>query len=438
MCTCNDQLFCLDCIDLHVRGKEFTSHRILPIGEVERLQIHQQDSARQYRAEVIESFQAQVPKLNESLLLVGEEIKETLARRREELVSMIDDAVRRREIDLANKLSEATRYFTRLSEDAECWKNTESLNMNLQVCQVIDRLQSSEDLDSVGFIGRISGKATAQLKEEIEDTLSDSIQLFQLGRPRYLYYFKAGTSDIKRFDVDTYELLPCYVKAPVEFKDRMAWCEIPDGTVIITGGWLNRTWSAEAYRLTSARSQIEKITSMLRPRSSHCSVYCCEKVIVLGGVTDSGQTASCEILDLGDMTWRRGADMAKAKSLFTAAAFKDKVYVLGDTEIEVYDPSTNIFSVFRTPFPNPAISLLVPKANNLLAFRDNQLSGINVTNEETYSIAHIVQQDWWSPTQAVVKGPEIYMMLSATNSIVKFSYFTRSVTEVCKLNARRR
>jgi hypothetical protein len=437
MCCCNDQRFCLECIDSHVRGKEFISHRIIPIGEAERPLIQRRDSVRQNRAQVIESFQAEVPKLLGSLKSVGEEIKETLARRREELVTMIDEAIRRRELDLTNKLHEATSYFTQLRDDVELWKTPESLNINLQVCQVIDRLQTTEGLDSAGFIGRVSGKATAQLKDEIEDTLSDSIQLFQLGRPRYLYYFKAGTCDIKRFDVDTYETLPCYVKAPVEFKDRMAWCEVPDGTVIITGGWFNRTWSAEAYRLTPARSQLEKINSMLKARSSHCSVYCYKKVIVLGGVTDSGQTASCEVLDLGEMNWSIGADMAKAKSLFTATAFKDKVYVLGDTEIEVYDPYSNTFSVFPSPFPNPAISLLFPKTNNLYALRDEQLTLINVTDGTTHSIAQITQQDWWSPTQAVVKGDDIFMLLSATNSIVKFSYFPRTVTEVCKLNARR-
>lgn len=437
MCTCNNDRFCIECIDVHIRGKEFAAHRILPIGEVEMFENLQHDSDIQARCQAIDSFKDNVPTLLKQIEEAGDLVKASLARRREELVTMIDEIMHKREAELSLKLMEASNYFTQVTTDLEHWKSESKLNPVLPVCRMIERLVSVENSASIEFFGIVEGRAAGKIKEEIEDVLSDSFQLFHFGRPRGIYYFKPNSSDIKRFDADTEELLPCYVKNPVEFKDRMAWCELPDGSVVISGGWFNRVWSPEAYRFFPTRSQIEKIGSLQRGRSSHCSVYCSDRVYVLGGVTTAGQTATCEGLNMTDLIWSLTVDMAKPKSMFTAAVFDNKIYALGDTEIEVYDPSTNTFTSFPKPFENPAISLLVPRSTYLIAFRDDEITGVDVKSKVLYSISTIEQLDWWTPTQTVSKGDFIYMLLSSSNSIVKFNQTNRSLTEVGKLNMRR-
>lgn len=124
---------------------------------------------------------------------------------------------------------------------------------------------------------------------------------------------------------------------------------LEDGRVLITGGCAGRgcdriRGSVEFYD-PAARS-FTSVAPMTTPRASHAAATLPDgRVLVSGGWTDQGVTASAEVYDPREDRWTAVGEMTQARASHIAVPLgSDGVLMVGGGSVEVFDPATSRFS----------------------------------------------------------------------------------------------
>lgn len=132
---------------------------------------------------------------------------------------------------------------------------------------------------------------------------------------------------------------------------------LPSGLVLVTGGCAGDGCapfhrSAEIYDPTSR--SFRSINPMTVPRASHTATLLPDgRVLVAGGCSEGGATASAEVYDPGTGRWTPVGDMTEPRCSHIAVPLADgRVFImgggdgrLGDLETaEIFDPATSAFT----------------------------------------------------------------------------------------------
>lgn len=120
------------------------------------------------------------------------------------------------------------------------------------------------------------------------------------------------------------------------------------GKVLITGGCAGNSCekilsSVELYDPVSQTFQ--SLPSMSTPRASHAAAVLPDgRVLIAGGWTGTGYTKSAEIFDPETKQWKPAGAMSEATTTLIAITLKDtSVLMTGGGNTEIFDPSSNSF-----------------------------------------------------------------------------------------------
>ena len=141
--------------------------------------------------------------------------------------------------------------------------------------------------------------------------------------------------------------------APSEFRFMHAAAPLPDGRVLVTGGWYNFTELAEAW--DPATGTFEPAGSLIAIRARHTMTTLEDgRVLVVGGPggpESEGFTAAAELWDPASETFTPAGVLATGRAMHTATLLDDgRVLVIGGTDgngavaaAEAWDPATGTF-----------------------------------------------------------------------------------------------
>jgi hypothetical protein len=130
--------------------------------------------------------------------------------------------------------------------------------------------------------------------------------------------------------------------------------KMTDGRVLITGGTISGTETAQVYIFDPSTNTYSAATSMITARRLHEIVMLNNgNIMVLGGETGAGtQISACEIYNPLLNVWVAAASMATAKSESFATKLKDgRIFAVGNTSTEVYNSTLNTWTTLMAlPF----------------------------------------------------------------------------------------
>lgn len=123
---------------------------------------------------------------------------------------------------------------------------------------------------------------------------------------------------------------------------------LKSGKVLITGGCAGYSCekilsSAELY--DPASQTFQALPPMSTPRASHAAVTLPDgRVLIVGGWTGSQSTSSAEVYDPTTEQWKPVDEMSEARASLIAVALQDSsVLVMGGGNVDIFDPSSDSF-----------------------------------------------------------------------------------------------
>jgi hypothetical protein len=145
---------------------------------------------------------------------------------------------------------------------------------------------------------------------------------------------------------------------------------LPDGTVLIAGGFTGANYLADAFVYDPATGAFTAAGSMATPRGAHAATLLTSgKVLITGGAGGEpvGLLSSAELYDPATRAFSAAGAMHSPRMFHTATALRDgKVLILGlvggPDQAELYDPGSGTFAPIDPPsWPgasNPTATLL--------------------------------------------------------------------------------
>ena len=201
---------------------------------------------------------------------------------------------------------------------------------------------------------------------------------------------------------------------------------LPDGTVLVTGGWLHfyTISSAELYNPTTEKWS--STGSLQTPRDNHTATLLRNgKVLVVGGGNHMkgkpGQRqvfANAELYDPASKTWSAAGSMQTERRFHSATLLPDgRVLVVGGlsqrskpvTSPEIYDPTTDKWSSTGTP-QTCIISTTLLDDGKVLGIGDglSQKTKTLTTTTELYAPATVTWAQTGPPLVHLPAAPEGY------------------------------
>jgi hypothetical protein len=118
-----------------------------------------------------------------------------------------------------------------------------------------------------------------------------------------------------------------------EFKDGCRWSELPGGSLLITGGFVDYHSVRDVVKIDTLReyaasSQPPMHTARLR----HAAVYHAQYVYVLGGYNE-GHLSECERYVCAESRWEVLADLPVEGERMSAVELHNSLYALGGTQV---------------------------------------------------------------------------------------------------------
>jgi hypothetical protein len=221
-----------------------------------------------------------------------------------------------------------------------------------------------------------------------------------------------NASDVERYDGETnaFTTLPASATRDMAFYPRMF--TLPDGRIVRVGQERPTLFFDPA---TSSWATGPKMTFGARTRGSAVMLPGAQQILAVGGATDTGATATAEILDLSGSkpVWRPTGSMHDPRRNLNAVLLPDgKVLAIGGNRgvgdyedpvyrSELFDPTTGRWSVAATqtaPRAYHSTALLLPDGRVLSAGQSN---GPLQTTAEIYSPPYLFA----GPRPAIDQSP---------------------------------
>jgi hypothetical protein len=182
--------------------------------------------------------------------------------------------------------------------------------------------------------------------------------------PTFIYSYQYNTDQLHRTNLATGERsrhrVPSY-----KFKLCCCWSEVPEGSLLITGGNDEDNRSVrEVVKIDTRREfAVSHCAPMLRPRSAHAEVYHSPHLYVLGGWSIYTEVSECERYVCAENRWQALPPLPRGRYA-SGVVVESSLYALGG-----YDGSSCLDVVqklslesltwelmpFRLPFAGRAI-----------------------------------------------------------------------------------
>jgi hypothetical protein len=147
--------------------------------------------------------------------------------------------------------------------------------------------------------------------------------------PTFIYSYHNGTDQLHRTSLVTGQQykhrVPSYT-----FKFRCCWCEVPGGSLLITGG--AGDWGAvrEVVRIDTRREfAVSHCAPMLTPRREHAVVYHSQHLYVLGGWSSGRIFRKCERYVCAENRWEALPPLPRACCNTSGVGIESSLYALG-------------------------------------------------------------------------------------------------------------
>jgi hypothetical protein len=104
-------------------------------------------------------------------------------------------------------------------------------------------------------------------------------------RPQFLYNYRDSTGELHIANLLTGEQ-SCHQLPGYKFKLCCRWSELPDGSLLITGGWIFPAAVRDVVKIDTLREwAVSSVPPMHTARCSHAAVYHAQYLYVLAGYT---------------------------------------------------------------------------------------------------------------------------------------------------------
>jgi hypothetical protein len=148
--------------------------------------------------------------------------------------------------------------------------------------------------------------------------------------PTFIYSYRYKTDQLHRTSLVTGERLihrvPSYT-----FKYICCWSEVPEGSLLITGGEDEQEAEAEreVVRIDTRREfAVSHCAPMLTPRAGHAAVYHTPHLYILGG-WNGRQLSECERYVCAENRWEALPPLPRACSQTSGVVVERSLYALG-------------------------------------------------------------------------------------------------------------
>jgi lambda repressor-like predicted transcriptional regulator len=143
--------------------------------------------------------------------------------------------------------------------------------------------------------------------------------------PTFLYSCEQDTNKLHRVNLLTGEKT-CYAVPNFKVKSACRWSELPEGSLLITGGGFPGV--KEAVRLDVGTFEVSSQALMHTARRNHASLYHSQYVYVLGG-HDGMHLSACERFVCAESRWELLPPMPVAGQGMSAVELDNSLYALG-------------------------------------------------------------------------------------------------------------
>ena len=431
ICRTDLKKFCENCVDIHLKDEGFgvASHQIATIDVfqvVEEEEFHQHTALK---SEIINTLKDKAKQVRDNLESFKEKAVALLHERKDAIIERVHTIVLKQEYKLALQSSRIEGSLAQLEEELQKWVPLRENLPDSQLKPIMKVCESAEDVKNLSFL-HITSPVCDVLGESLDQALEINLSSQPKGRSTSLYYFKPRTNKVFEFDAALEEMRTKMLNTSFVFKDFAAWCELPSGEVVYSGGWNNDIYSNEVVIYTPMLSQIQYAPRMHMGRSQHSLTYHDGYVYCFGGATFTDETNCCERWRLGSTSWDVMSSMKTAKSRLSSCSMGNKIYIAGDTEVECYDPATDTFETLPVKLEFGGIPCLISKNDSILIMRNNSLYEYEIESKVSFKVSPINGLEWWSPCTPVWRGSNFYILLNDERAVYRYNFPTKQLKQV--------
>lgn len=296
-----------------------------------------------------------------------------------------------------NELNFDAMSFSEIAEEAELnialLKSIDETPLVTQTLQLLLQLilrnrTHSEDLRNEADTLQIVRDSTAR-DEEVKD-LRDSINYLEVKAER-IYSYSESTSTLWWRDLNSNQTSSKVIKN-FTFLAGSYWVEVPDKSLIITGGVDHKT-TKQAWKIDTNSFEVAQLEPMLQRRRSHGSCYHAGYVYALSGLeSDSFRVRNCERLSLVTNRWERIPDEINCPVAdICPIVVENSIYIVGGFEttpckkvqvLILHSLKWKSFNLSISDFSHTISSFVVPDRNGLFFISDNKVIHLDLLSHE--------------------------------------------------------
>lgn len=248
-----------------------------------------------------------------------------------------------------------------------------------------------------------------------------------------LYFAVPKTNTMVTFALPDMTPIDLRLDTDFRFKSFSAWCKISTGQVVLTGG-LSQKDGSKYYKDTiwidPSTKKTREMTPMKKERCRHGTLCHQGYVYVFGGYSDE-YLKSCERFDLKENNWSSLPDLKDARDCVTAAAWKDRIYIVGyaSNKVEIFDVGSGNMFVMPITLRPTVMNLLVPKHCALVCIEngemtmvmENEIIRVNIEGQTVRNVKLPVkvEKSWYSPCPPAIQHTEAAYLFTLEGELWK-------------------
>lgn len=243
-----------------------------------------------------------------------------------------------------------------------------------------------------------------------------------------------NTKSLMHYDIDADIVLEYDLRESITHKFQYsATCILPDGKVLIAGGYRNDgVYHGNTYRvdILSTPASIIKLSNLRIPRGYAKLALHMNYVYILGGKLESHYPNAAEMIRIDGNEWSLLAKMNERRFDFGVYAGDNRIYCIGgyyNTSIEYYDIILDKFELLN--------NIQVPKLGQVSGIIDEEIYSIGKTQISVFSKEFEIlaskrknkNKHIYSFSNIASKGKRIFYISNRDSKLYTYDTFTDHV-----------
>ena len=412
ICTCMYPWisYCNDCAAVHISNDttQITTHTLEPLYAKYYLQSSAQLPAYYERQQFVEELYSEVQKNPSTVDACISDVNKVAG----ELIMSIE-GWRNNAVENLLKIKQTVLENVKICcAQLDAMRYDANINPRMRIDQLVE-LGTKDTLSKARVEVQMLQYSiqAAHVTEHLAQVFNYTENYLMLEGIDKLFFPVPRTNKLIAFDLPDETPREIGLETDGKFKSFASWCKLPSGHIMMTGGLAQKDgthYSNEACLLDSVSKRVRTLPAMRKARCRHGSLYFKNFVYVFGGYCDE-YLKSCELFSLKEQSWTALPDLKDARDCVTAAAWKERIYIVGysSNKIEVLDVSTGNLFVMPVVMRMGIMNLLIPKHCALVGIENGEMTivmesevlKINIDSRvmKAQKLPSKLDKSWYSP-----------------------------------------